>query len=360
VILETICPFLLDPDDILKEKSMIDLRSDTVTRPTREMLDAIFHAQVGDDVFGDDPTVKDLEKKVAQMFGMKAAVYCPSGTMTNQIAIKAHTGPGDEVICDRTSHIYTSEGGGIALNSGCSVRLLHGDRGRFTAVDVLENINDVHNEHLAFSRVVAIENTSNRGGGSCYDFKELEQIARVCRQHNLAYHLDGARLFNALVRNNETPEQYGEIFDSISICLSKGLGAPVGSVLMGNKDFISRARRFRKAFGGGMRQAGYLAAAGIYAIENNIDRISEDHRRAKELESVLKSLQYIEKVIPVETNIIIFKLNNVIQSKDFLYKLQEKGVLMVEFGPKTIRAITHLDIDDDDLGIVTKALKQIQ
>jgi len=349
-----------DPDVIIKENSMIDLRSDTVTRPTREMLDAICNAQVGDDVFGEDPTVKELEEKVAVLFGMKAAVFCPSGTMTNQIAIKAHTRPGDEVICDRTSHVYTSEGGGIALNSGCSVRLIHGDRGRFNATDVLENINDVHNEHLALSRVVAIENTCNRGGGSCYDFKELEQIAHVCRQHNLAYHLDGARLFNALVRNNETPEQYGEIFDSISICLSKGLGAPVGSVLMGNKEFISSARRFRKAFGGGMRQAGYLAAAGIYAIENNIDRIREDHRRAKELESVLQSLPYVEDLIPVETNIIIFRLSNVIQSIDLLGKLQEKGVLMIEFGPQTIRAITHLDFYDDDLETVTKALQEIQ
>lgn len=339
---------------------MIDLRSDTVTRPTREMLDAICNAQVGDDVFGDDPTVKDLEEKVAVLFGKKAAIFCPSGTMTNQIAIKAHTRPGDEVICDRNSHIYNYEGGGIALNSGCSVRLIHGDRGRFTALDVLENINDVYNEHLALSSVVAIENTCNRGGGSCYDFKELERIARVCRQHRLAFHLDGARLFNALVRNNQTPEQYGEIFDSISICLSKGLGAPVGSVLMGNKEFISSARRFRKAFGGGMRQSGYLAAAGIYAIENNIDRMSEDHRRAKELESVIQSLPYVENIVPVETNIIIFKLSNVIQSIDFLGKLQEKGVLMVEFGPQTIRAITHLDVDDNDLEAVTKTLREIQ
>ena len=339
---------------------MIDLRSDTVTRPTKEMLDAICNAEVGDDVIGDDPTVKDLEKKVAGLFGMPAAVFCPSGTMTNQIAIKAHTRPGDEVICDRISHIYNFEGGGLALNSGCSVRLMHGDRGRFTALDVVENINDVHNEHLALSRVVAIENTCNKGGGSCYDFKELGEIARVCRQYNLAYHLDGARIFNALAQNDETPEQYGELFDSISICLSKGLGAPVGSVLIGNKDFISSARRFRKAFGGGMRQAGYLAAAGIYAIENNIERISEDHRRAKELEIVLHSLSYVESILPVETNILLFELSDVMQSIDFLGNLQEKGIFMIGFGQQTIRAITHLDFADDDLEIVTKALKEIQ
>jgi len=253
--------------------------------------------------------------------------------------------------------IYNFEGGGVALNSGCSVRLVQGDRGRFTALDVLENINNPDNEHLALTKVVAIENTCNKGGGSYYEFKELEEIARVCRMHNLFYHLDGARLFNALAETSETPEQYGAIFDSISICLSKGLGAPVGSVLTGKKEFIAYARRFRKAFGGGMRQAGYLAAAGIYALENNISRLREDHQRAKELGNVLQSLSYVKSIMPVDTNIVVFKLNEGVNSKDFISRLQEKGILMIEFGPQTIRAVTHLDFTDNDLEKVIKALK---
>lgn len=338
---------------------MIDLRSDTVTRPSKPMLEAMFNAQVGDDVFHDDPTVNALEEKVASLFGKQAAVFCPSGTMTNQIAIKTHTRPGDEVICDVSSHIYNFEGGGIALNSGCSVKLLHGDRGRFTAEDVKNNINNPDDLHLAMTKVVAIENTCNKGGGSCYNFSEIENIAQLCKKHKLKFHLDGARLFNALVEKSESPEQYGSVFDSISICLSKGLGAPVGSLLTGDKEFIADARRFRKAFGGGMRQAGYLAAAGIYALDNNIERLKTDHQRAKELGNVLFSLSYVKSVLLVETNIVIFSLNDDKESSEFIAELQKEGILVVGFGPQTIRVVTHLDFTDDDMENVIKVLKKL-
>ena len=259
---------------------MIDLRSDTVTKPCAGMLTAMMNAKVGDDVFGEDPTVNELEAMAATMFGMEAGLFCPSGTMTNQIAIKVHTQPGDEVICDKLAHIYQYEGGGIAFNSGCSVKLLDGDKGRITSDQVIEGIN-ANQDYKAATSLVALENTTNRGGGSCYDFKEIIAIREVCSANNLGLHLDGARIFNALVEKKETPKQYGEIFDSISICLSKGLGTPVGSILLGTDKFIKRARRVRKAFGGGMRQAGFLAAAGIYALENNIDRLKEDHLHAR-------------------------------------------------------------------------------
>ncbi|MFW5835410.1 MAG: threonine aldolase family protein [bacterium] len=339
---------------------MIDLRSDTVTRPGKRMLEVMMKAKVGDDVLGDDPAVNRLEEMTASMFGTEAALFFPSGTMANQVAIKVHTGPGDEVICDESSHIYNFEGGGIALHSGCSVKLLRGDRGRFTAQDVAEQINNRNDVHQPLTRLVAVENTSNKGGGSCYDFNELEKIAEVCKKENLAYHLDGARVFNALIRYGETPLQYGILFDSISVCLSKGLGAPVGSVLVGDSNFIARARRFRKAFGGGMRQAGYLAAAGIYALENNIERLAEDHRRAAELEKTLLSLPYIDNVLPVDTNIIIFSPASDIDTRKFLDGLKEKGIAMIPFGKHRIRAVTHLDFDDDDLESVISVLKKTE
>ena len=337
---------------------MIDLRSDTVTRPGPGMLEAMMNAKVGDDVLGDDPAVNTLEKMTASLFGTEAAVYCPSGTMANQVALKAHTRPGDEIICDESSHIYNFEAGGIALNSGCSVRLIKGDRGRFKAGDVRDNINNKNDLHQALTSLVAVENTSNKGGGSCYDFKELEGIAEVCRSENLVFHLDGARLFNALTETGESPGQYGNLFDSISVCLSKGLGAPAGSVLVGNAGFIAYARRFRKAFGGGMRQAGYLAAAGIYALENNIDRLADDHRRAGELEKTLLSLPYIHEVLPVDTNIIIFSPSNGTDSSALLSYLESKGIAMIPFGKNRIRAVTHIDFSDDDLEYVVSVLKE--
>src|SRR5215471_3375413 len=266
---------------------LIDYRSDTVTKPTAGMMEAMMHAKVGDDVFGEDPSINELEALTANMFGMEAAIFCPSGTMTNQIGIKCHSQPGDEVICDENAHVYQYEGGGIAFNSGASVKLLPGDRGRITAKQVKIAINSDDN-HKAHTSLVCLENTSNRGGGSCYDFEEIRKIREVCKDSNLRFHLDGARLFNALVEKNETPKQYGEIFDSVSICLSKGLGCPVGSVLIGKRDFIKKARRVRKVFGGGMRQAGFLAAAGIYALQNHISRLKEDHRHAKQIGEVLQ------------------------------------------------------------------------
>lgn len=317
-------------------------------------------AKVGDDVLGDDQAVKALEKVTATMFGTEASLFFPSGTMANQVAIKVHTGPGDEVICDESSHIYNFEGGGIALHSGCSVKLLRGDRGRFTAQDVADQINDRNDVHQALTRLVAVENTSNKGGGSCYDFSELEKIAEVCTNESLAYHLDGARLFNAVIRSGDSPMQYGRLFDSISVCLSKGLGAPVGSVLVGSSSFIDRARRFRKAFGGGMRQAGYLAAAGIYALENNIERLAEDHRRAAELEKTLLSLPYIDDVLPVDTNIIIFSPASEIDTGKFLDGLRKEGIAMIPFGKQHIRAVTHLDFSDKDLETVISVLKKIE
>ena len=252
---------------------MIDFRSDTVTRPTAPMLAAMHAAPVGDDVFGEDPTINELEQYSAALFGMESALFCPSGTMTNQIAIRCHTQPGDEVICDALSHVYLYEGGGIASNSGASVQLLPGNFGRLTASQVEAAINNKDDVHRPLSRLVSLENTANRGGGTCYDFNDIQSIKAVCLNNNLSLHLDGARLFNAIVAKKESPEQYGKTFDSISVCLSKGLGAPVGSVLLGTKDFIKKARRTRKVFGGGMRQAGYLAAGALYALRHQVTRL---------------------------------------------------------------------------------------
>jgi len=320
----------------------IDFRSDTVTRPSPAMLEAMMKAPVGDDVFGEDPSVNQLEQLAASMFDKEAALFCPSGTMTNQIAIKCHTQPGDEVICDADAHIYQYEGGGIAFNSGCSVKLLPGDRGRINAAQVLEAIqpDDVHRPRTS---LVCVENTSNRGGGSCYDFEELKKIKKVCGNNRLAFHIDGARLFNALVAKGETPGQYGELFDSISICLSKGLGCPVGSLLLGTADFIKKARRIRKVFGGGMRQAGYLAAAGIYALQNNIERLSEDHVHARAIASALEERPFVKQVLPVETNIIIFETRD-ITAKDLVAKLKEHNMLGYAIAPYKVRLVVHLDI----------------
>jgi threonine aldolase len=322
---------------------IIDFRSDTVTKPTPAMLDAMMKAKVGDDVFGEDPSINELESMSANMFGMEAALFCPSGTMTNQIAIKCHTQPGDEVICDESSHVYQYEGGGIAFNSGASVKLLHGDRGRITAeqVDAAINPDDPHRAHTS---LVCLENTSNRGGGSCYDFAEIKKMQALCKEKGLAFHLDGARIWNALVAKSETAKQYGEAFDSISICLSKSLGCPVGSVLLGKKDFIKKARRVRKAFGGGMRQAGFIAAAGIYALQNNIERLTEDHAHAKQIADAIINKAFTKFVLPVETNIIIFELNDGITAPELVSKLKEHNVLSYAISPNRIRLVVHLDI----------------
>ena len=323
---------------------MIDFRSDTFTKPTLGMLESMFKAEVGDDVYKEDPTVNKLEELSAEMFGMEAAIFCPSGTMTNQIGIKCHTQPGDEVICDKLSHIYQYEGGGIAFNSGCSVKLLDGDNGRITAEMVATSINNRNDTHKAYSSLVSLENTANRGGGSCYDFKEFARIKKVCEENNLTLHLDGARLFNAIVAKNEDSKDYGKIFDSISVCLSKGLGAPVGSVLIGTKEFIAKAKRIRKVFGGGMRQAGYLAAAGIYALDNNIKRLEEDHRHAKFIAEALCAKDFIGEILPVETNIIIFEIKGKFTPQQFAAKMKEQNILMIAISPTQVRIVTHLDI----------------
>jgi len=338
---------------------MIDFRSDTVTRPTPEMLKAMFAAQVGDDVFGDDPTINALEAKVADMFGMEAALFCASGTMANQIAIKAHTQPGDEVICHKLSHVYYYEGGGIAMNSGASVCLLEGDQGRITAADVAAHINPPNDPHRPLTRLVSVENTMNKGGGSIYDFNELQAIGKVCTENGLKFHLDGARLFNALVETDVTTGDYGQLFDSISICISKGLGAPVGSVLIGNKEFIKKSRRIRKVFGGGMRQAGYLAAACIYALDNNVERLREDHRKAKELENLLQTLPYIKEVTPVQTNLVFFSLRDEMPVDIFLRKLRENDIYAMALAPQQVRFVTHLDISDEMIEKVKTVLKEL-
>lgn len=338
---------------------LIDLRSDTVTKPTKEMLEAMFNAEVGDDVFGEDPTVNALEVKAANLFGMESALYCPSGTQTNQIGIKLHTRPGDEVICESTSHVYRFEGGGISFNSGSSIRLINGDYGKIKASQIEAEINpdDIHTPRTS---LVSLENTTNKGGGSCYDFKDIEAIAQVCKSNKLKLHLDGARLFNALVETDESTLDYGNIFDSISICLSKGMGAPVGSLLLGDKDFIKEGKRYRKLMGGAMRQAGFLAAAGIYALDNNIDRLREDHKKAKHLETVLEKQNYVKKVFPVSTNICIFELREDITSKDFVERMFEKGIKVIAFGPQLIRLVTHLDFTDEMLDTTIKILKEMR
>lgn len=327
---------------------IIDLRSDTVTVPSKGMMDAMMSAEVGDDVFAEDPTVSLLEKKIALMFKKESALFCPSGTMTNQIAIKCHTQPGDELLCDVNSHIYNYEGGGISSNSGVQAKLLHGDRGRITASLIEENINGNY-DWLTKTSLVCLENTVNRAGGSYYQLDEMLKISTLCKEKQLGFHLDGARLFNALVETKESTIDFGNAFDSISICLSKGLGAPVGSLLLGTTDFIKKARRVRKVFGGGMRQAGFLAAAGIYALDNNINRLTEDHQRAKHIEAILSKLPYVESILPVDTNIIIFNLSPNLKSEVFENKLKEQGVKMSAFGKQTVRFVTHLDFTDDML-----------
>ena len=335
----------------------IDLISDTVTRPTKEMLAAMMNAEVGDDVFKSDPTVTALQEKEAALFGMEDALFFPSGTMANQTAIKLHTQPGDKLFCDKWSHVYNYEGGGAAFNSGVSCKLIDGDRGMFTAEQLKVVSAGRADIHVPYSRLVCVENTTNKGGGACWDFEELKKIRQVCLDQNLDYHLDGARLFNALVAKNETPKQYGELFDTISICLSKGLGAPVGSILLGSKTHIAKALRIRKLFGGAMRQVGFLAAAGIYALDNNIERLADDHKKAKDIEQLLNSLSYIKKVEPVETNIIIFYVKDHLNAEDFISKMEEKNILLTPMGDGKIRIVTHLDFSDQMLEKLLYELK---
>ena len=336
------------PPVTLKNKFVamaIDLRSDTVTRPGAAMLDAMMHAKVGDDVFEEDPTVNRLEAFAAEMFGREAAIYCPSGTMSNQVAVKCHTHPADEVICEKSSHVYLYEGGGIAFNASAQVRLIEGDRGRIKAEQVMAAINpdDVHKPRTS---LVCLENTANRGGGSCYAVSDILKIKAVCTEAGLALHLDGARLFNALVANNESPEQYGQLFDSISICLNKGLGCPIGSILIGNKKFIRQARRIRKIFGGGMRQAGFMAASGLYALQHNVKRLELDHIHARQIAMALKQKSFVGNMLPVETNIIIFEALAPYTAKSLAEKFKEHGIKCIAISPRQVRMVTHLDINE--------------
>jgi threonine aldolase len=336
---------------------IIDLRSDTVTKPTKGMLEAMWSAQVGDDVFGEDPTVNALEQKLAGMFGMEAGLFCPSGTMTNQIAIKLHTGPHKEVICHRYSHIYLYEAGGIMANAHASVKLLEGAYGKITAKDIAENLSP-DDVHACETTLVSLENTMNKGGGSIYSLEEVKPIKTLCDKHHVKLHLDGARLFNALVVTGEGPKEWGAQFDTISICLSKGLGCPIGSVLLGNKTEIKRARKIRKSFGGGMRQAGYLAAAAIYALDYHVDRLAEDHARAKAIGQMLEKHPLVSEVFPVLTNIVIARLQG-ISPEDFLSKLSAKGIKAVKFGKDQIRFVTHLDFRDEMLEAFEDRVKEI-
>ena len=330
----------------------IELRSDTFTKPTKEMLDFMFSANVGDDVWDEDQTVKTLENKIAKMFGMEAALFCPSGTMANQIAIKVHTQPGDEVVCDYSSHIYQYEGGGIAFNSSASVNLLKGTNGKISVALVKDSLKE-ENIHFPRTSLVSVENTTNKGGGACYNLKDLQDLATFCSSQNLAFHMDGARLFNAIVKTNTQPKDYGGIFDSISVCISKGLGAPIGSLLLGTTKFIHQAKRIRKVLGGGMRQVGYLAAACDYALEHHIDLLKEDHRRAHEIETLLKDRPYITSVIPVETNIIIFSMDQPLKLVEYL---KTHHILCSAISSNQIRFVTHFQFNDVMLKTLKKAL----
>ena len=340
----------------MKLKKNIDLRSDTVTKPSLEMKDYMLNAALGDDVFQDDPTVQELEDKTARMFGHEAGLFCSSGTMTNQIALMVYLRPGDEVICSSEAHIYNYEGGGIARNSGASARLINRESGIIFLDEIIDNINP-NDIHYPVTNLVALENTINRGGGICYPISEIEKISKFCESKNIPLHLDGARLFNALVKTGVKTNYIGPLFNSISICFSKGLGAPVGSVLVGSKKFIQKARRVRKVIGGGMRQVGMLAAAGIYALENNIERLAVDHQHADLLAEGLRSCSWIDKVMKVETNIVIGYMKEGFQNSNFVEKLQKLGVSIVSFGKGRIRMVTHLDVTKEDIDKVISLLK---
>ena len=337
---------------------IIDFRSDTVTKPTPPMLDAMLKAEVGDDVFREDPTVNRLEKKMAALFNMESALWCASGTMSNQVAIASHTRPGDEVICEQESHVYYYEGGGIAYNAGCQTRTLAGDRGRINARQVLMSINpdDVHKSH---SSLVCLENTSNRGGGSCYDLSEIDGIRKICDEHHLKLHLDGARLYNAIVAKKEKEASFGKLFHSISVCFNKGLGCPAGSILLGSEAFIRQAIRVRKVFGGGMRQAGFLAATALYALEHHVERLATDHQHARIIGEALQKHPLVKMVLPVETNLVIFELIDGEDPKAFITTMRGKGILLLTITDKRLRIVTHLDISSTMVNHFLEILDQI-
>lgn len=337
---------------------MIDLRSDTVTKPTPEMLEAMFQAKVGDDVFQEDESINELQEYSAELFGKEAALFCPSGTMTNQIAVNVHTQPGDEVICSSLCHIYNYEGAGVARNSGAQVKLVNHKNGIIHAQDVQDKINPA-DSHYANTSLVCLEDTVNKAGGVCYDLETIKSVREVCNEHSLKLHLDGARVFNSLVESNYNYKTYGQQFDSISICLSKGLGAPSGSLLIGSKEFIAKAHRVRKVMGGGMRQAGYIAAAGLYALQNNIARLKEDHSRAKEIATILDSCSAVSAVTQPETNIVIFDVKEAYGVDQFLSQLNSKGIVALPFSKTKVRFVTHMHITDKDISELDQVLKSL-
>ena len=338
----------------------IDLRSDTVTKPSSGMLDAILTAQVGDDVYKEDPTVNELEKRVADFFGADQALFFPTGSMANQAAIKLHTQPGEQLICHQWAHVYNYEGGGASFNSGVSCKLIGGKQGIINPTDVENAINPPDFYHSPLTSLVCVENTTNKGGGACYTWDNLKAIKAVCVQHGLKYHLDGARLWNALVANNEDPKQYGALFDTISVCFSKGLGTPLGTVLVGTNDSMQKAMRIRKVLGGGMRQIGYMAAAALYALDNNLNRLHEDHQRAKDIANCLHELSYIKDIEPTETNIVIFYLDENYTEEKFMNYLSSKGIKISSMGEGKLRIVTHLDYDATQHNTFLEALKNYQ
>lgn len=339
---------------------MINLISDTVTKPTPGMLDFMMSAKVGDDVFKNDESTNALEEKVARFFNKEAALFFPSGTMANQTAIKLHTEPGDQVICDHYSHIYNYEGGGASFNSGVSCKLIKGDRGRIDAEQVKQAINPPDFYHSPRTRLVSLENTTNKGGGACYELQEIKAIKEVCTSHGLAFHLDGARLWNALVAKNHDPKEYGAQFDTISVCFSKGLGAPIGSALLGSKAFIDKALRIRKILGGGMRQVGYLASAASFAMDHHFERLAKDHRKAKELSTALSAIKWVKSVEPTETNIVIFNIDTENSTaEDIIQKFKAQHIDLIAMDSSKLRFVTHLDYSDQDHDHVLQTLKNM-
>ena len=338
---------------------LVDLRSDTVTVPSKDMLEFMMDSNVGDDVYGEDPTVNQLQNKVASIFGKDVGMFFPSGTMANQTAIKLHTNPGEQVICDKYSHIYNYEGGGASFNSGVSFNLINGERGMFNAKQAADSINPKDFYHSPLSSLIAVENTTNKGGGACWNINELKQIKKIAKLNNLGMHLDGARIWNALIANGDNPLEIGKIFDTISVCLSKGLGCPIGSVLIGDKNIMNNALRIRKILGGGMRQAGYLANAGLYALDNNIERLSEDHKKAKEIGEVLKKSKFVKSVEKIETNIVIFQLQGDINEFSFIKKLNKLNIKLISMGSNKLRLVTHLNYTNNHHEYFISSIKSL-
>jgi len=338
---------------------IVDLRSDTVTVPSKGMLEFMLDSNVGDDVYGEDPTVNQLQNKVASIFGKDVGMFFPSGTMANQTAIKLHTNPGEQIICDKYSHIYNYEGGGASFNSGVSFNLINGERGMFNAKQAADSINPKDFYHSPLSSLIAVENTTNKGGGACWNINELKQIKKIAKLNNLGMHLDGARIWNALIANGDNPLEIGKIFDTISVCLSKGLGCPIGSVLIGDKNIMNNALRIRKILGGGMRQAGYLANAGLYALDNNIERLSEDHKKAKEIGEVLKKSKFVKSVEKIETNIVIFQLQGDINEFSFIKKLNKLNIKLISMGSNKLRLVTHLNYTNNHHEYFISSIKSL-